>query len=188
MANAQLLETENLIRSLADELIKLKSAVQQHEETRANLSKIHESLEKIGASSQSLAENTKTFMARLEQINIEKRLAELHQDDAMLIEGQARHAEYLNILDGKIKEDTEKGLQELREQTAMLKEEQTAQTERTIQKISDESSIMREGQVRQGELMAQQHMQQSKTLNMTRILVLAALLAQAATILILVLR
>jgi hypothetical protein len=133
MVNAQLLETENLIRSLADELLKLKSAVQQYEEARADLSKIHESLEKIGASSQSLAENTRAFMSRLEQINIEKRLAELHQDDAMLIEGQARHAQ-------------------------------------------------------QAELMAQQHMQQSKTLNMTRILVLAALLAQAATILILVLR
>jgi len=130
MANAQLLETENLIRSLADELLKLKSAVQQHEETRANLSKIHESLEKIGASSQSLAENTRTFMTRLEQINIEKRLAELHQDSVMLIEGQARHAE----------------------------------------------------------LMAQQHVQQSKMLNLTRILVMASLLAQIVTILILVLR
>ncbi len=152
MANTQLLETENLIRSLADELLKLKSAVQQYGETHANLSKIHESLEKIGASSQNLAENTKAFMARLDQINIEGRLEKLREDGLMLMQGQARHAEL------------------------------------TIQKISEESSTMRETQARQAELMAQQHMQLSKMLSLTRVLVMASVIAQIATILILVLR
>jgi uncharacterized phage infection (PIP) family protein YhgE len=188
VTNAQFLETENIIHSLADELLKLKSAVQQYEETRKNLDDIHESLEKIGVASQSLADNTKTFMAKMEQIDIETRLEKLREDGSMLIQGQARHAELLNNLGGKIEEETEKTLQQLREQTSMLREEQTRQTERTIQRLGEESSATREGQARQTELMTGQYAQQSKTLNMTRVLVVASLLAQIATILILLLR
>lgn len=177
MTNAQLLETENLIRSLADELLKLKSAVQQYEETRTNLSNIHESLEKIGIASQSLAENTKTFMAKLEQIDIEKRLERLREDGSTLKEGQVQHAELLNSLGARIKDGTESISQKLSEGT-----------EKTIQKLNEGTSALKEEQARRAEILSGQHMQQSKTLNMTRILVLAALLAQVATVLILFLR
>jgi hypothetical protein len=187
MTNADILETEKIIHSLADELLNLKSATQQYEETRKNLGEIHESLEKIGVASQTLADKTSTFMARIEKIDIETRLERLLEDGSTLIEGQARHAGLLNNLDKRIGE-TEKTHQELREQTLMLREEQKTQTDRTIQKLSEEGSATREGQARQTELLTGQHTQQFKTLNMTRVLVVASLLAQIATILILLLR
>lgn len=97
MTNPQFLETESLIHSLADELLKLKSAVEQYEETRKNLSNIHESLEKIGVANQSLAENTKAFMAKLEHINLEGRLQQLHEANTTLQQEQAQQSKTLNL-------------------------------------------------------------------------------------------
>jgi uncharacterized protein (DUF3084 family) len=137
MTNVSFLETENLIHSLADELLKLKSAVQQYEETRTNLGNIYESLQKISVANQSLAENTKAFMVKLEQINLEGRLQQLHEQNTVLKQEQSRQNEQLGLLDAK---------------------------------------------------MCQQHVHQSKTMSLTRILVLALLLAQVATIALLFLK
>lgn len=130
MTKAPFLETENLIHSLADELLKLKSAVQQYEETRKNLNNIHESLQNISVTSQSLAENTKAFMTKLEKVNLEGRLRQLEDQNALLKQGQSEHTGLLSLLDTNLK-------------------------------------------------------QQSKTINLTRVLVLILLLAQVATIVLL---
>ena len=104
MTNAPFLETENVIRSLADELLKLKSAVQQYEETRKNLNNVHESLQNISVASQSLAENTKAFMTKLEKVNLEGRLRQLEEQNAMFKQGQSEHTGLLSLLDTNLKQ------------------------------------------------------------------------------------
>ncbi len=94
--NEAILETEKLVHSLSDELLKLKSAVEQYEESRKSLDAICESLERIGNASAGLVENTKQFLTELDKIGFEPRLQQLQDDSARIIEGHTQQLDALN--------------------------------------------------------------------------------------------
>lgn len=83
------------MHSLSDELLRLKSAVEQYEDTRKSLNDVSESTAKIGEAGLSLAESTKSFVAKLEQIGIEKRLQQIQDNSSKLIQEQQEQAKKL---------------------------------------------------------------------------------------------
>ena len=102
--NEAFLETEKLVHSISDELLKLKSAVQQYEENRKSFNDVRESVTKIGEASVSLAANSKEFLTKLEQMEIEKRLDKLKEDTSKL---EQEHSQQLKSL-GQLNENLNK--------------------------------------------------------------------------------
>jgi dsDNA-specific endonuclease/ATPase MutS2 len=71
LTSEKILEVENLLQSLSDELLKLKSATKQYEETKDNLQKMCESIDKISLTHQKLTDNMSQFLAEMEKVNLE---------------------------------------------------------------------------------------------------------------------
>jgi CHASE3 domain sensor protein len=63
----KILETENLLKSLSEEMVKLKSASQHYDETQKNFQSISESLEKISQTHNELTDNIKQFLSIMEK-------------------------------------------------------------------------------------------------------------------------
>ena len=154
--NEAILETEKLVQSLSDELLKLKSAVERYEENRKGLNAIREILESIGNASSVLAENTRQFLAELNKIGFEPRLQQIQDDSAKLVQGHAKQLDSLkNIQDNLNRQGT------------------------TIeQNYKDQLSKLRD----HDERMHQASLDQAKKLRLTQGLILALLALEAATL------
>jgi hypothetical protein len=83
------------MNSLSDELLRLKSAVQQYEETRKSLNNVSGSTQKIGEACLGLAESTKSFVAKIEQIGIEEKLRKLQDNSSKLMQEQQEQSKKL---------------------------------------------------------------------------------------------
>ena len=73
MTSKKILEVENLLQSLSEELLKLKSASEHYEETRENLQKMCESIDKVSQTHQKLTENMSQAIAEMENANSENK-------------------------------------------------------------------------------------------------------------------
>ena len=71
MTSKKILEVENLLQALSEELLKLKSASEHYEETRANLQKMCESIDKVSQTHQNLTENMNQALAEMEKATSE---------------------------------------------------------------------------------------------------------------------
>jgi small-conductance mechanosensitive channel len=60
-------ETEKLIHSLSDELLKLKSAVEHYESSQRSLDAIRDSIQKVGDNTLALVETTRVSMELIQQ-------------------------------------------------------------------------------------------------------------------------
>jgi sugar-specific transcriptional regulator TrmB len=69
LANEKILEVENLLQSLTNEMLKLKSATKNYEETKENLQNMCESIDKISMTHQKLTNNMSQFLAEIEKMN-----------------------------------------------------------------------------------------------------------------------
>ncbi|MCK4481742.1 hypothetical protein KAU55_00840 [Candidatus Bathyarchaeota archaeon] len=67
MTNEKILEVEDLLKSLSDEMLKLKSASKHYEETRENLQNMCESIDKISVTHQKLTSNMSQLLAEMEK-------------------------------------------------------------------------------------------------------------------------
>ena len=84
MANEKILEVENLLRSLTDEMLKLKSATKNYEETKENLQNMCESIDKISITHQKLTNNMSQFLAEIKKMNYRE------QTDKILQQGESQ--------------------------------------------------------------------------------------------------
>jgi len=66
LTNEKILEVEDLLQSLSDEMLKLKSTSKHYEETRGNLQNMCESIDKISVTHQKLAGNMSQLLAEVE--------------------------------------------------------------------------------------------------------------------------
>ena len=73
MTSKKILEVENLLQSLSEELLKLKSASEHYEETRENLQKMCVSIDKVSQTHQKLTENMSQAIAEMENANSENK-------------------------------------------------------------------------------------------------------------------
>jgi len=71
LTNEKILEVEDLLESLSDEMLKLKSASKHYEETRENLQNMCESIDKISVTHQKLTGNMRQLLAEMEKMNLE---------------------------------------------------------------------------------------------------------------------
>ena len=71
MTNEKILEVENLLQSLSDEMLKLKSATKHYEETKEHLQNMCQSIDKISITHQKLTNNMSQFLAEMEKMNLE---------------------------------------------------------------------------------------------------------------------
>lgn len=69
----KILEVENLLQSLSEEMVKLKSASQHYDETQKNLQAICESIDKISQTHQELTDNMKQFLPILDKNVLENK-------------------------------------------------------------------------------------------------------------------
>ena len=71
MTSEKILEVENLLQSLSDEMLKLKSASKHYEETKEQLQNMCESIDKISLTHQKLTDNMSGFLAQMEKMDLE---------------------------------------------------------------------------------------------------------------------
>ena len=76
MTSERILEVETLLQALSEELLKLKSASEHYEETKENLQKMCESLDKISLTHQKLTDNIKQVLGEMEKTNLENQRRE----------------------------------------------------------------------------------------------------------------
>ena len=69
MTSEKILEVENLLQALSEELMKLKSASEHYEETKENLRKMCESIDKISQTHQTLTNNIRQALVEMEKSN-----------------------------------------------------------------------------------------------------------------------
>lgn len=180
--NESFLETEKLVHSLADELLKLKSAVEQYENNRKSLDAIRESMQKIGNASVSLADNTKSFLAKLDGIGFEKRLNKLQDDSSSLIEKNREQTDMMtkqheeqskavSLVDTSLTEHDKAMLQGHKEQSDRMNEQHLQQS-KALDLVKSKLS----------EKMLQLHQEQAKKLKLTQVLVFVLLAIEATTL------
>jgi len=121
LTSEPLLETEKLLNSLANELVKLKTAVGQYEETRNDLSKVKDSVEQISTASMAIAENGKGLLTKLEQMSLEQKLKQLDEGNAELSNEQKRHTQSLNLIESRLKQNIESLTRNFSSQSKLLK-------------------------------------------------------------------
>ena len=97
LANEKILEVENLLQSLTNEMLKLKSATKNYEETKENLQNMCESIDKISMTHQKLTNNMSQFLAEIKKMNYAE------QTDKMLQQSESqsktlRLVKYLIVL------------------------------------------------------------------------------------------
>lgn len=87
--NEKILEVEDLLQSLSEEMLKLKTASKHYDETKENLQSICESIDKISITHQKLTENMSNFLVEMETIKLEnKKMQEFIQgiyDEAKIL-------------------------------------------------------------------------------------------------------
>jgi hypothetical protein len=180
--NEAFLETEKLVHSLADELLKLKSAVEQYENNRKSLDAVRESVQKIGNASVSLADNTKSFFAKLDGIGLEKRLSKLQDDSSSMIE---KHQEQTDMMT-KQHEQQSKAVslvdESLRGHDRIMLQNHKEQTDRMNEQHLQQSKALDLVKSKLCEKMLQIHQEQTKKLKLTQVLVIILLALEAATL------
>jgi len=62
-----------LLQALSEELLKLKSASQNYEETKEHLQKMCESVDKVSLTHQKLTDNIRQVIAEMEKANLENK-------------------------------------------------------------------------------------------------------------------
>lgn len=111
MANEKILEVENLLQSLTDEMLKLKSATKNYEETKENLQNMCESIDKISMTHQKLTNNMSQFLAEVKKMNYRE------QTDKILQQGESQS----KALGDLITEQTDRILQNNENQSKALR-------------------------------------------------------------------
>ena len=124
MTSEKILEAEQLLHSLSDEMLKLKSTSKHYEETKNNLQKMCESIDKISTTHQKLTENMSQFLAELEKANVE---GEKTREYIQSMYGEAKEfietetsKKYDEIRD-EVKKQTDKMLEQNANQSKALK-------------------------------------------------------------------
>ena len=106
MTSEKILEVENLLQALSEELLKLKSASEHYEETKENLQKMCESIDKISLTHQKLTDNIRQVLAEMEKTNLENKktrefIQSLYDEAKHLFEAEAHRHEADNANQSK---------------------------------------------------------------------------------------
>jgi phage host-nuclease inhibitor protein Gam len=106
LTSEKILEVENLLQALSEELLKLKSASEHYEETKENLQKMCESIDKISLTHQKLTDNIRQVLAEMEKTNLENKktrefIQSLYDEAKHLFEAEAHRHEADNANQSK---------------------------------------------------------------------------------------
>ena len=131
MTSEKILEVENLLQALSEELLKLKSASEHYEETKENLQKMCESIDKISLTHQKLADNTRQVLAEMEKTNLENKktrefIQNLYDEAKHLFEAEAHRHE--TAVEASLTKKYDEIRDEIRKQTERIHQDNTNQS------------------------------------------------------------
>ena len=172
MANKKILEVENLLQSLTNEMLKLKSATKNYEETKENLQNMCESIDKISMTHQELTNNMSQFLAEIKKMNYRE------QTDKILQQGESQS----KALGDLITEQTDGILQNNENQSKALGDELREQTDRILQNNESQSRAFGDLITKQTDKILQHNENQSKALRLVKYLIVLGVLMEAIVI------
>ena len=188
------------MQSLSDEMLKLKSATKNYEETRGNLSNMCESIDKISATHQKLTDNMSQFLAEIKKMNYRE------QTDKILEQGENQakalsdlitertdsiiknHQNQSKALSDGFTMQTNKILQDNESRSKALGDDFREQTGRILQSNESQLGEIRDLLKKQADRMLEHYESQSKALRLVKYLVALGVLMQAAAIIGILLR
>jgi hypothetical protein len=130
------LEIESLMQTLSEEMLKLKSASEHYEETKTNLQKMCESIDKISQTNQKLAEKTDLAIAEMEKTNLENKNT---QEFIQNLYDEAKHT--LEVEEQKHEESIKAALIE---KFNDLTDEVRKQADKILQDNANQSEVLNE--------------------------------------------
>jgi len=172
LANKKILEVENLLQSLTNEMLKLKSATKNYEETKENLQNMCESIDKISMTHQELTNNMSQFLAEIKKMNYRE------QTDKILQQGESQS----KALGDLITEQTDGILQNNENQSKALGDELREQTDRILQNNESQSRAFGDLITKQTDKILQHNENQSKALRLVKYLIVLGVLMEAIVI------
>ncbi len=194
MANKKILEVENLLQSLSDEMLKLKSATKNYEETKENLQKMCESIDKISMTHQKLTNNMSQFLAEIEKMNYREQTDKIlqqgeNQSKALSDEFRKQTDKILQhnesqskALSDEFREQTDRILQNNESQSRALGDLITKQTDKILQNDESQSSALSDLLTKQTDRILQHNENQSKALRLVKYLALLGVLMEVVVI------
>ena len=131
MTSEKILEVENLLQALSEELLKLKSASEHYEETKENLQKMCESIDKISLTHQKLTDNIRQVLAEMEKTNLENKktrefIQSLYDEAKHLFEAEVRRHEA--AVEASLTKKYDEISDEIRKQTERIHQDNTNQS------------------------------------------------------------
>ena len=149
-----------MLRALSDEMLKLKSASEHYDETKANLQTMCESIDKISQTHQKLTENMDQAIAEMEKANLENQKA---HDSIQNLYDEAKHifeiesqrhdaaveaslTKKYNEISNEVRKQTDRILQDNANQSKMLSQvsgEFKKETEKIRQDNANQAKSMR---------------------------------------------
>jgi uncharacterized protein YukE len=114
------------MRSLSDELLKLKTTVERYEQTQQILKDVSQSTQKIGEACKDLSENTKSLYVRLQQVAFEDKFHQIQDNMSRMIQQQEDLATKLERIGfeekfQQLKNNSSELMQQQQEQAKKLK-------------------------------------------------------------------
>ena len=172
LASEKILEVEDILRSLTDEMLKLKSATKNYEETKENLQDICESLDRISATHQKLTDNMTQFLAEIKKMNYRE------QTDKILQQGETQS----KALGDEFREQTARILQNNESQSRELGDLTTKHTDKILQNNENQFRALNDLLTKQTDRVLQHDENQSKTLRLVKYLIALGVLMEAIVI------
>ena len=131
MTSKKILEAENLLQSLSEELLKLKSASEHYEETRENLQRMCESIDKVSQTHQKLTENMSQAIAEMENANSENKktrefIQSLYDEAKHLYDAEAHRHEA--VVEASLTKRFNEISDEIRKQTESIRQNNANQS------------------------------------------------------------
>ena len=171
-ANEKILEVENLLQSLTDEMLKLKSATKNYEETKENLQNMCESIDRISVTHQKLTNNMSQFLAEIKKMNYRE------QTDKILQQGESQS----KALSDLVTEQTDRILQNNENQFKAFSDGFREQTDKLLRQNESQSRALGDLITKQTDRILQHNENQSKTLRLVKYLIVLGVLMEAAVI------
>jgi uncharacterized protein (UPF0335 family) len=120
-----------LLQALSEELLKLKSASEHYDETKENLRKMCESIDKISLTHQTLTDNIKQVLVEMEKANLDNKktrefIQSLYDEAKNLFDAEVRKQE--EAVEASITKNCNEISDEIRKQTERIQQDNANQS------------------------------------------------------------